>query len=68
MPQHPGPVPAKPGPLPLERVFVLKLAEDPGLGRWVGRLEHVVSGRENDFGSVQELLAALQQCCQPRHP
>ncbi len=68
MPQVRGPAAAQPGPLPLEWVFVLKLAEDPGQGRLVGRLEHMVSGRELDFGSAQELLLALQQCCPPRRP
>ncbi len=56
-------VPATTGPPLLERVFVLKLAEDPGSGRLAGRLEHVISSRAQDFGSVQELLVALQRFC-----
>ena len=68
MPQNFGLGPAKPAGLPLEWVFVLKLADDPGPGRWVGQLEHMVSGREHDFSSMQELLAALQQRCQPQPP
>jgi hypothetical protein len=58
--------PANPGRPMLDRVFVLKLVEDPASGRLAGRLEHVISGREQDFGSVQELLAALQQLCRAR--
>ena len=61
-----GPDPS--GPPLLARVFVLKLAEDPGSGRLVGRLEHVISGRAQDFASVQELLVALQRFCQARPP
>ncbi len=58
-----------PSPLRLEWVFVLKLAEDPCSGRLVGRLEHVISGREQGIGSLQELPAALCRLSPPRaHP
>ena len=60
---------ADPSPPRLEWVFVLKLSEDPWSGRLVGRLEHVISGREQNLGSLQELPAALCRLCPPRpHP
>jgi hypothetical protein len=49
------------GPLPLERVFVLKLAESTDTGELTGRLEHVVSGRQFEFGSTGQLMATLRQ-------
>ncbi|MCV2360380.1 MULTISPECIES: hypothetical protein [Roseateles] len=49
------------GPLPIEKVFVLKLAESTTAGELTGRLEHVVSGRQFEFGSARQLMALLRQ-------
>jgi hypothetical protein len=46
-------------PLPLERMFVLQLAGQPRAGALCGRIEHLLTGRRQDFGSAQELLAML---------
>jgi hypothetical protein len=46
---------------PLTHVYVLKLRQDssPGDGRFIGRIEHVDSGLQFQFGSAEELLACL---------
>jgi len=46
---------------PLTQVFVLKLRQDssPRDGRFIGRLEHVDSGLQFQFGNSEELLACL---------
>ncbi|MCV2368390.1 hypothetical protein [Roseateles oligotrophus] len=53
----------KPAPaaMPLERVFVLKLADSATAGELTGRLEHVVCGRQLEFGSARQLMALLRQ-------
>ena len=46
---------------PYARAFVLKLDQDcrPGEGTWRGRIEHLASGAQCDFGSAEELLDSL---------
>lgn len=45
--------------LPMQRVFVVKLA---GAGRRCrGQLEHVASGRRLSFGSARELVEVLRR-------
>lgn len=46
---------------PNARSYVLKLHRDalPGLGRLIGRLEHIASGDHVDFDSGAELVAWL---------
>jgi hypothetical protein len=47
--------------LPVEWAFVVHLrpGSDPEAGRAAGRVEHVVSGWSEHFGSLPELLAFL---------
>lgn len=47
--------------LPVQRAFVVHLRRGalPEEGRVAGRVEHVVSGRSEHFGSLPELLAFL---------
>jgi hypothetical protein len=50
-------------PLSPHRAFVIQL-HDSGAARrdrWTGRVEHVVSGRAALFGSLDELLAFIEQ-------
>jgi hypothetical protein len=49
--------------LPMEWAFVVHLRPGalPGKGRMAGRVEHVVSGRTEQFGSLPELLAFLDR-------
>lgn len=46
---------------PHDQTYVLKLHRDaaPQQGRFVGRLEHVASGRQLSFDSAEELIACL---------
>lgn len=46
---------------PIGLAFVLKLHRDadPANGRCEGRIEHIASGRQADFGSVAELCGLL---------
>ena len=46
---------------PSSAAFVLKLARgsQPGLGIWVGLIEHMSSGRQGEFHSGAELMAWL---------
>jgi len=46
---------------PHDKVFVLKLHQEasPAEGRFLGRLEHVATGHQFQFGSAEELLACL---------
>lgn len=48
--------------LPVERVFVLHLADSHDGALLQGRIEHVLSGRRADFGSLAELQEALVRC------
>lgn len=45
--------------LPIERVFVVKLAAAGRRCR--GQLEHVASGRRQSFGSARELIEVLRR-------
>lgn len=49
---------------PLARSYVLKLDRVSPFGRTaiVGRLSHVVTGREFHFSSIDELVAHLVEC------
>ena len=46
---------------PQSSTYVLKLRRDatPAAGRVCGRLEHVTTGQQADFGSFEELLTCL---------
>lgn len=48
-------------PFPGSRAYVIKLRQEsaPSEGRWLGRLEHVASGRQYDFSCADELLRQL---------
>lgn len=48
-----------PDRLPIERVFVVKLAAAGRRCR--GQLEHVASGRRQSFGSARELIEVLRR-------
>jgi hypothetical protein len=50
-------------PLSPHRAFVIQLHDGgaPRRDRWTGRVEHVVSGRAALFGSLDELLAFIEQ-------
>lgn len=58
MPSRPAIAPAAPS-LPIERVFVVKLAAAGRRCR--GQLEHVASGRRQRFGSARELIEVLRR-------
>ena len=49
-------------PLPADYAFVVQLGRDsdPALGRFVGQVEHLASGRQGRFSSQQEMLAFLE--------
>jgi hypothetical protein len=48
-------------PHPASRSYVMKVDRDadPAGGRLCGRIENLATGRHLEFGSVDELLAAL---------
>jgi len=50
-------------PLPAHYAFVVQLGResDPALGRFVGQIEHLASGRQGRFSSQQEMLAFLER-------
>jgi hypothetical protein len=50
-------------PLPTERAFVVQFAAETAVehGRFVGRVEHVVSGQVAHFHTLDALLACLVQ-------
>lgn len=54
--------------LPVERVFVLKLAATPEGQPLQGRVEHLLSGGQADFGNLADLLDALSRCQQAEQP
>jgi len=47
--------------LPTNRAFVVQFRAETEAerGRWVGRVEHVVSGQATHFASLEELLAFI---------
>jgi hypothetical protein len=44
---------------PNRRAYVLKLRADATAGALAGRIENLVSGRQCEFSSVEELLASI---------
>ncbi len=52
---------------PSERAFVLQFHReaDLGAGRFLGRIEHVASGRVGHFQSFEELVAFVAECLPP---
>ena len=56
----PQPVKGK-SPLSVHRAFVVQLRAETDVeqGRFVGRVEHVVSGQAAQFQSLEELLAFI---------
>ncbi|MOA63590.1 hypothetical protein D3C78_1893630 [compost metagenome] len=44
---------------PSRRSYVVKLRSDAAPGALVGRLENLVSGRQREFSSAEELLVAI---------
>ena len=50
-------------PFPAVRAFVVKFHVDcdPAAGCWRGRLEHMASGRQCEFDSVEALLRRLAE-------
>jgi hypothetical protein len=49
--------------LPVRQAFVVQVAveADVALGRWVGRVEHVVSGEARHFQTLDDLLGFMAQ-------
>jgi hypothetical protein len=62
--------PAQGPPFPSERAFVVQFRDEAALaqGRWVGRVEHVVSGHATHFDTVDALLAFMAQMLATRSP
>ncbi|MBL8334102.1 MAG: hypothetical protein JNM08_13405 [Rubrivivax sp.] len=54
------PAPAPQPPLPVEQLFMVQLAAPRAGEPLHGRVEHVLSGRRQDFSTIDELLAALR--------
>jgi hypothetical protein len=50
-------------PLPAQRAFVVQFSAQTNveLGRFAGRVEHVVSGHARRFQTLEELVASLVQ-------
>ena len=44
---------------PNRRAYVLKLRADATPGALAGRLENLVTGRQHEFASAEELLASI---------
>jgi hypothetical protein len=44
---------------PSRRAYVVKLRSDATAGVLLGRLENLVTGRQREFSSAEELLVAL---------
>ena len=44
---------------PSRRAYVVKLRNDATAGCLLGRLENLVTGRQREFSSAEELLVAL---------
>ncbi|MEZ5585261.1 MAG: hypothetical protein R3F37_23170 [Candidatus Competibacteraceae bacterium] len=49
--------------LPAERAFVIQLQEDPAgtAAPLQGRIEHILTGQSQRFGSEQELIEGLRE-------
>ena len=52
-----------PNPLPAEFAFVVQFgaANQPAEQPLIGRIEHIVSGRQRRFSNAAELLSALEE-------
>ena len=44
---------------PNRRAYVLKLRADATLEAFAGRIENLVTGRQHEFASAEELLASI---------
>lgn len=44
---------------PNRRAYVLKVSSDAKAGALCGRIENLVSGRQREFASAEELLATI---------
>lgn len=44
---------------PSRRSYVVKLRSDAGPGALMGRLENLVTGRQREFSSAEELLESI---------
>lgn len=44
---------------PSRRSYVVKLRSDAGPGALVGRLENLVTGRQREFSSAEQLLESI---------
>ena len=62
--------PAQGPPFPSERAFVVQFRAEatPAQGHWVGRVEHVVSGRAALFASWAECMAFIAQVLAAERP
>ena len=49
---------------PAERAFIVKFSDNPAAGTRgpCGRVEHLVSGRQAAFSSMEELAVAIVEC------
>ena len=56
-------LPGNPSRLSSQKAFVVQFRDDTAveLGRFIGRIEHVRSGRVEHFQSLDELLAFIGQ-------
>jgi len=60
---------SRPGPtLPTDLAFVVQFAAEAAVeqGRFVGRVEHVVSGQAQRFHTLEDLLAFMARVLQQR--
>ena len=59
--RHPAGAPADAPELPTEKAFVVQLGRETGatLQPFVGRVEHLATGRRARFATFEEFLAAL---------
>ena len=51
---------------PNRRAYVLKLRGDATSGALAGRLENLVTGRQREFASAEELLESVASDLEPR--
>jgi hypothetical protein len=57
-------------PLPAQRAFVVQFSTQTNveLGRFAGRVEHVVSGHARRFQTMEDLVEAWCRCSSPWGP
>ena len=50
--------------LPVSRAFVVQFSADtlPSMNRFMGRVEHIESGRSRRFATLYELVAFVTSC------